>query len=65
MTKCDKESSAVRDDTLQVYDNNLIRQNKDKLMEYFNFKEKAIFPVCNYVHESHTVPDIDALLLGK
>ncbi|XP_060588661.1 interferon-induced protein 44-like [Ruditapes philippinarum] len=63
VTKGDQTSTAVRDNALQIYENKLIRENKDKLIEYFSFKESKIFPVRNYVHENQTLPEIDALLL--
>jgi hypothetical protein len=65
LTKGDLLSDAVSERPLRVFENQILKEHKDKLIKMFNFKQNKIFPVINYIHEDTVLPESDALLLCK
>lgn len=64
LTKADLLNVAVAQNKTAVYEDRKVQQNKDKLIEKFNFKQNLMFPVINYKDEDEVVPESDALLLA-
>ncbi|XP_053404081.1 uncharacterized protein LOC128558524 isoform X2 [Mercenaria mercenaria] len=64
LTKGDLLSDAVEECKLHVFDNKILKENKDKLIDMFKFKQSKMFPVINYIHEDTVVPESDALLIS-
>ena len=65
LTKGDLLSDAIHDYKLHVFENKILKENKDKLIDMLEIMQNKLFPVINYVHEDTLVPESDALLLGK
>jgi hypothetical protein len=65
LTKGDLLSDVVDECKLHVFENKILKENKDKLIDMFKFKQSKMFPVINYIHEDTVVPESDALLLCK
>ncbi|XP_053390979.1 interferon-induced protein 44-like [Mercenaria mercenaria] len=64
LTKVDLLNADVGEGKYQVFENNTLKENKDKLIKMFDFKESRMFPVVNYIHEDTVVPESDALLVA-
>ncbi|XP_053404060.1 interferon-induced protein 44-like [Mercenaria mercenaria] len=64
LTKCDLLNAEIGEGKYQVFENNTLKENKDKLIKMFGFKQSKMFPVVNYIHEDTVVPESDALLIA-
>ncbi|XP_053404586.1 interferon-induced protein 44-like [Mercenaria mercenaria] len=64
LTKGDLLNADVGEGKYQVFENNTLKENKDKLIKMFGFKQSKMFPVVNYIHEDTVVPKSDALLIA-
>ncbi|XP_060589010.1 uncharacterized protein LOC132744342 isoform X2 [Ruditapes philippinarum] len=64
LTKGDLLSDVVDECKLHVFENKILKENKDILIDMFKFKQSKMFPVINYIHEDTVVPESDALLLS-
>ncbi|XP_053390980.1 uncharacterized protein LOC128553818 [Mercenaria mercenaria] len=64
LTKCDKVSERVRDDTSQIFEDKCVRECKDKLMAMFSLRSQAmIYPVVNYVDAADVDLQVDSLII--
>ncbi|XP_053391536.1 uncharacterized protein LOC128554302 isoform X2 [Mercenaria mercenaria] len=64
LTKGDLLNADVGEGKYQVFKNNTLKENKDKLIKMFGYKQSKMFPVVNYIHEDTVVPESDALLIA-